>query len=450
MKGSHNPNQNRPFSLSLYRALTMCSAPALSYILYKRLKRGKEDPDRVSERRGIASRQRPPGHLIWIHAVSVGESLSALTFMTKLLHLYPESHILLTTGTLTSARLISSRLPQQAIHQFSPLDHPAYVARFLDHWRPDIAFVIESELWPNLIRDTASRDIPIALINARMSETSYKTWKRWPQTIKYLLACFDICLAQDQQSAVRLNDLGAPDTLVMGNLKFAAPALPVDESTLLNMQNQVGARPLWLAASTHPGEEEIMAKAHKILSQSFPDLLTIIIPRHPERGADLKVTLHATGLGSALRSSNEPISSTTAIYIADTIGELGLFYRLAPVAFIGGSLIAHGGQNPLEPIRVKCAILHGPHAFNFADIYRELDEREASLMVNNAEDLAHEIQNLLTDKHRHRTQTEAASAILTKNGDVIERCFTALRPFLADIDPAQPRINAGNPSHARP
>ncbi len=445
-----HPSQRRqPFSLSFYRALTFCSAPVLSYILRKRLKSDKEDPDRQSERRGMTHQARPAGYLIWIHAVSVGESLSALTIITRILKSYPDARILLTTGTLTSARLMSERLPRQAIHQFAPLDHPAYVTRFLDHWHPNLALMVESELWPNLILDTASRAIPMALINARMSDTSFKAWARWPRTIKSLLSSFDICLAQDQQSADRLKNLGASKVEIIGNLKFSSPALPVDETDYAQVQRQVGTRVLWLAASTHPGEEEIMAKAHQALRHHFSDLLTIIVPRHPERGVAIKNLLDDYGIRTSLRSQGETIDSATDIYIADTMGELGLFYRLAPITFVGGSLVPHGGQNPLEPARLNCATVHGPHVFNFADIYRELDERHASLLVLDAENLPEGIRRLLEDEPARLAQIEAAQQSLTQADDVIEQCFNALLPLLPHSDQAHLHTNGRNEPHAR-
>lgn len=384
----------------------------------------------MTERRGVTEHKRPQGHLIWIHAVSVGESFIALTLIERIIQTIPAAQILVTTGTVTAARLMATRLPPQAFHQFAPLDHPTYIARFLGHWHPDCALMVESELWPNLIRQTAERGIPLALINARMSDASYTAWRRWPRTISFLFSQFDLCLAQDRRSADRLQKLGAGTTQVIGNLKFSAPALPVDATTFECVQSQVGTRPLWLAASTHPGEEKIVAAVHKILRDHMPGLLTIIAPRHPERGAEIQKLLEVEGLLTALRSKGADIDRTTDIYIADTMGELGLLYRLAPAAFIGGSLVPHGGQNPLEPARLDCAIVHGPHVFNFADIYRDLESRKASILVSNSRDLTETIRHLLENEDARLAHITASEARLKEADDVIERYFQALRPLL--------------------
>ncbi|HXZ14886.1 MAG TPA: 3-deoxy-D-manno-octulosonic acid transferase, partial [Roseiarcus sp.] len=356
-----------PFSLRLYRALTALGTPLAAPLLALRLRRGKEDEGRLAERRGQAALPRPNGRLVWLHGASVGEALSLLPFVERIVR--GGASALVTTGTVTSAELLARRLPTGALHQFAPLDNPFFVRRFLLHWRPDAALIAESELWPNLIVETKRAGLPLAMINGRISERSFKRWRRAPRFIGALLMHIDLCLARSEVDAERLIALGAPRVLVAGDIKYDAAALPADLHELAELSGLASGRQIWIAASTHPGEEIIAARAHKRLAEVFPDALTLVAPRHPERGEAIGRDIEAEGLAVALRSRGERPGRETSIYVCDTIGELGLFYRLAGVVFLGKSFAGGGGQNPIEPARLASAILHGPMVENFAEAY---------------------------------------------------------------------------------
>ena len=355
-----------------YAGAMSLAAPALRLLLRARARRGKEIVERLPERRGIDDTKRPDGRLIWLHAASVGETVSILPVLAELAEAAPGATALVTTGTVTSARLLAQRTAEQdfglrVLHRFVPMDVPAWVRRFVDHWRPDAAAFVESELWPNMLAACRAAGVPAMLVNARLSARSAKRWSRLPGMAASLLADFAVVDAQSPADADRLRALGARDVAASGNLKFAAPPLPADEVELTRLRALIGERPVWLAASTHPGEDEIALAAHRRLLPTFPDLLTIVAPRHPERGPAVADVLQAK-----LRSRGEDPGS---LWVADTLGELGLLYRLAPVTLVGRSLLPPGGgQNPLEPARLGCAIATGPYTANFAEAVAALEE----------------------------------------------------------------------------
>ena len=386
----------------LYRALTVLATPLIALYLGRRKALGKEDPERFRERLGVAGIERPLGRLVWVHGASVGEALAALPLIGRILESHPELHILVTTGTVTSARLMAERLPGRALHQYAPIDRPDAVRGFLDHWRPDLAIWIESEFWPNLLADTQARGVPMILVNGRMSDRSYRRWMLMRGVIRRLLGGFALCLAQSDNDAERLGDLGATEVLTVGNLKSAAAALPADPAALDALRDALGSRPRWLAASTHAGEETIAAACHRDLTPAHPGLVTIIVPRHPERGPTIATGLRKIGLTVALRSAGDRITERTDIYIADSLGELGLFYRLADIAFVGGSLVPHGGQNLLEPARLDCAILHGPHMANFAAFTAAFAAQRGAVEVADGAALAAAVGGLLGDRDERR------------------------------------------------
>jgi 3-deoxy-D-manno-octulosonic-acid transferase len=434
--------------LGFYRALTIALGPAIRVYLNRRRARGKEDPERSPEREGIASRPRPDGPLIWLHAASVGESISALCLIERLIHDRPEASVLVTTGTVTSAQIMASRLPDGAIHHYIPVDRPAWVARFLDHWRPDMALWMESEFWPNLLRGVSARNIPLILINARVSPSSFKGWQRVPRSIARLLDCFSLCLAQSEADAGRLRALGAKSVRVPGNLKFAAAPLPVDQSSLASMMETIAQRPVWLAASTHDGEDQAVIEAHHTLASQHPNLLTIIVPRHPIRGLAIEELAAAQGLRVARRSTDPSIQPDTEIYIADTVGELGLFYRLTPVAFIGGTLIPHGGQNLLEAAKLGCAIIHGPSMTNFTAIADEMEHAGATEIIEDADDLAPAVGRLLRDTGLHAERIAAASRVADAKDGILDAVIAELSPFLTRLGTPQPTGHTNSPRHA--
>ncbi len=417
--------------LPTYRSLSKLLAPLIRYLLQRRLRAGKEDAERLGERMGVAGRPRPPGPLIWVHAASVGEAVSVLPLVERLRARQRPPDILVTTGTVTSAEVMAARLPKGAFHQYVPVDCLPWVERFLDYWRPDLALWLESELWPNLIACTARRGTPLVLVNGRISERSYRNWHRLPATIVAILGAFDLVMAQNRTYADRFRTLGARRIETPGNLKYAAAPLPHDRDALARFEARFDAEPMWLAASTHPGEEEMIAEAHKAIVGKFPGLTTVIVPRHPNRGAEIANLMLQTGL-SATRRSLEAADAAERpdVYVADTLGELGLFYRHVEIAFVGGSLVPKGGQNPIEPARLDCAIVNGPHVDNFPDVYADLAAAGGSLTVASAAELAETVADLLANSGRREKMIRAARTVAEEQGAVINRVMEQIEPFL--------------------
>jgi 3-deoxy-D-manno-octulosonic-acid transferase len=341
--------------------------------------------------------------------------------------------VLMTTGTVTSAELAARRLPAGAIHQFIPLDTPSFIARFLDYWHPGLALFVESDLWPNIMLGASARQIPMILVNGRMSERSYGRWRYFPKTIETLLHQFDLCLVRSAKDAERFGALGAPRISITGNLKFDVPALPVDTGKLAALSDAAKGRIVVVAASTHPGEESVIVDAHRRLKITYPDLLTIIAPRHPERGPDIAEIVSTAGLRQALRSRGAMPASEIDIYIFDTLGELGLIYGLAPIVFMGGSLVRHGGQNPIEAIRFGAAILHGPHVSNFDDIYEELDRMRAAAVVADADKLTVQISDWIQDGAARHEFAERARRCVDKLGGALDLVVSALEPYFMEM-----------------
>jgi len=403
-------------------------APAL---IKRRLKQGKEDPARVGERRGMSKDIRPHGPLVWIHGASVGEVLAAVGLIEKLRAL--NIRILLTSGTVTSAAIVAKRFPADIIHQYVPYDSPRYVARFLDHWRPSLALFIESDLWPNLILASAARRLPMVLINGRMSQRSFPRWRRMAGTISALLGRFDVCLAQSRLDAERFTALGSRNVLTTGNLKLDVAAPSADPAKLERLMSVTRGRPVIVAASTHPGEEEILIEAHRTLAGFFPSLLTVIVPRHPHRGETVARMVEACGLHGALRSREELPTAATDIYVADTMGELGLFYRLAPIVFMGGSLVEHGGQNPVEAVKLGAAVVHGPHVFNFTDVYEALDGAGGAKLADTQEALVKQLGQWLADPAARDLSIAAAERVVVHLGGALDRTIAALEPYLLQL-----------------
>jgi 3-deoxy-D-manno-octulosonic-acid transferase len=411
--------------------LTAAASPFAPALILRRLKHGKEHPDRLDERYGRGKSVRPSGPLVWVHCASVGELLAVVPLIERIRE--KAFTVLCTSGTVTSAKLAEQRLPRGSIHQFVVLDTPRFVRRFLDHWRPDLALFVESDLWPNLILATARRRIPLILVNGRLSESSFARWRRLPGTISALLRCFDLCLAQSTAHAERYRDLGAPRVTITGNLKLDVPEPPADPAKLDALKAAVASRPVIAGASTHAGEETMLIEAHRRLRGSFPRLLTIIAPRHPDRGPGVIEIARAADLKARLRSRGELPDADTDIYIADTLGELGLIYRVAPIVFVGGSLASHGGQNPIEPIKLGAAILHGPHVWNFAEIYGALDKARGAEQVADVGKLAVRVGAWLKDGNERAAMAAAAKDMVLTLGGALERTLVALEPYLMQI-----------------
>lgn len=415
-----------PLGLRAWRWLGMAATPLAPLLLSERAARGKEERARMHERLGAASLPRPEGPLIWVHGASVGESVSALPLITKLLD--RGNTVLVTSGTVTSAAMMDARLPKGAIHQYVPLDTPRAVSRFLDHWRPTAGLFIESDLWPTLLLEAKARGIKLALINARISERSAARWQWVPNMARTILGAFDIVLAQDEDFAARFRTLGAAKVANVGSLKADAPPLACDPAALAAMKSAIGTRPVLLAAQTHIGEDETILPAHDLLRSNFPDLLTIIVPRHVERGRNIAMLCGSRSV--ARRAAEEPVTGETAIYIADTMNELGLFYRLAPFCFLGGTLVPMGGHNPLEPAALHCAILAGPSRANSAMAFESVLGAQDFGSVRSAGDIAREARRLLADPASARTAGDAAAKGAATLSGAVEKTIAALDTLL--------------------
>lgn len=418
--------------LKIYKAiLTMMYPLALNRYIEKRKKNGKEDLARFDERLGKAVMPRPKGTLIWMHGASVGESVSMLPLIKTLLDMYPDLHILVTTGTVTSAEVMAKRLPERAFHQYFPLEHPLYAARFIRHWKPNLVLWFESEFWPAMLSTIKSRNIPLILVNGRISNKSFRRWQQFEFAIRQILDCFTLCLGQSDEDTRRLQVLGAKKTASLGNLKYAGLPLPVDETKKKQLQKSFAGRPVWLVSSTHDDEESKIGRFLKDLAQKVPNMLTVIVPRHPHRGIEIKDKLvDDYGLNVALRSAGEEITSQTEVYVADTIGELGIFYELIPVVFIGGSLIPHGGQNFMEPSRYRDATIVGPHMFNFTDAMNRARQANAILEVNDVLELIDLVEKLLTLPNLLEEKRTLAYKWATSEAKVLDGIVEEIKQYI--------------------
>ena len=415
----------RPLSLALYAAATGLAEPLAPGLLARRAAQGKEDPARVAERLGRASVARPPGPLVWLHGVSVGESLSLLPLAQALNT--PGRTLLVTSGTRTSAELLASRLPPGVIHQYAPVDGPKAVRRFLDHWRPDAGVLVESELWPNLILAAKAQGVKLALVSARMTQGSADGWARAPGAARALLSAFDLVLPQEAQTEARLTRLGAR-TGPQLNLKVLGEPLPCDPAELARLKAAIGERKVVLAASTHPGEEEIIARAFRAAEV---EALLIVAPRHPERGDAVAKLLRDQGFKTARRSAGEPLSADTQAYVADTLGEMGLLFRAADVAAMGGSFVPDiGGHNPLEPARLGVPIVTGPYIFNAAATYAQMFIEVAAIETPDPATRTRDLRGLLTQPLIARRIGEAALTYAERQGAVLDEALALLKPLL--------------------
>ncbi len=399
----------------LYRVLATLLTPIAYRVVSGKLRRHDVPALRQHERLGNASSPRPGQDLIWFHAASVGESLSILTLITRMGERLPNAHFLITSGTATSAALIAKRAPPRTQHQFAPLDAPGPVGRFFDHWQPQAGILVESELWPVTIATGCKRDVPLALLNARLSAKSAGNWQRVPKTARFLLDQFNLMLTQNAQTADNLLAMGAdPVRVQVGtNLKSTSAPLPVDVETLAELRAQLGGRPVWVASSTHPGEEEVVLAAHQRLLQKNPDLCLLLVPRHPERGDEVAALVENAGLTMTRRTAGDKIDASTQVYMADTLGETGTWYALSPLVFLGGSLLPIGGHNPFEPAQAGAAVLTGPHVTNFGETFEPLIAMGGAIEVSDADTLASELTRWIDDENALGSARAAATAFVS-------------------------------------
>ncbi|WP_173932489.1 lipid IV(A) 3-deoxy-D-manno-octulosonic acid transferase [Chelativorans sp. Marseille-P2723] len=414
--------------LATYRWAGAAAYPLIGGYIVWRVSKGKEDRGRRHERYGYTDRARPAGPLIWVHAASVGETIA----VTGLIEHFVESgiNVVLTTGTVTSAKVAEERLGRRVIHQYVPLDLKPAISRFLNHWRPDLAVMAESEIWPMTILELGARRVPQVLVNGRLSDRSYAAWSRRPALAEALFENLAHVVAQSELNGERFRKLGARPVTVSGNLKADTHIPPANPDVLANMERMIGARPCWAAVSTHEGEETIAADVHDLLRRRYPDLLTIIVPRHPDRGAALKEELTARELNVARRSANEPITTKTDILLGDTIGEMGLYLRLTEIAFMGRSMAGQGGQNPLEPAKLGNVVLSGPNVQNFREAYRLLTERGGAQLIRDKQMLAGAVNFLLKNNDVRAKMIAAGRATVEEMSGPLSRTLQALEPFI--------------------
>ncbi|MDP9196790.1 MAG: 3-deoxy-D-manno-octulosonic acid transferase [Pseudomonadota bacterium] len=425
----------QPFSLTLYRWSVLAATSLLYLYLLVRRQRGKEDPARWGERLGHASQSRPAGPLVWFHAASVGEALSILSLLERFRNARPDVSVLVTTGTVTSARLMAQRLPPCTIHQYAPVDHPRVVRRFLDYWAPQMAVWVESELWPGILGEIRKRNIPAVLVNGRISARSTRRWKGFaPGLARWLSGSFRQILAQNEDYAENFRRLGTMQVEAVPSLKYDTPLLPCDPVALEALKAAIGGRPTWLLASSHAGEETLAAAAHSTLKSRWPGFLTVIVPRHPQRGTTIAESLSARGLHITRRSTDGLPGSQTDIYIADTLGELGLFFRLVPVVCMGNSLVPPGGgHNPVEPLQLDSCVLYGPWMGNFPDMATAMEGAGATIRLKSADDLAETVHRLLGDGAGRERLTEAGRNFLARQAQGTDRTLQVLLSALESL-----------------
>ncbi|KAA0972214.1 3-deoxy-D-manno-octulosonic acid transferase [Aureimonas fodinaquatilis] len=416
--------------LTAYRLAGSLAYPMLGAYVGWRASRGKEDPLRRRERYGFTAVARPDdAPVIWVHAASIGES-AAVTPLVRAIAA-EGFRIVMTTGTVASATLVGERLSDAVIHQYVPLDLKPSVSRFLDHWRPELAIVAESEIWPMTLMELGKRRIPQVLVNARLSDRSFRRWRAVPYLAEALLENLAHIVAQSEVDGERYHMLGARAVTVAGNLKADTTPPPLtDRTEALEIAQAVGRRPTFAAISTHEGEEVMIAQVQRKLTEKHPRLLSIIVPRHVERGADIARELQGKGFRVARRSLGELPDPTTDIFLGDTVGEMGLYLRLTEIAFVGKSLSGEGGQNPLEAAMLGSAILSGRYVQNFRDIYQRLLKNGGARIVRDADQLAEQIDVLLTEPETRTAMITNAKASVVEMRGALSRTMQALEPFL--------------------
>lgn len=418
-------------ALTAYRWAGAAAYPLIGGYIAWRASKGKEERARRRERYGVAGQPRPAGPLVWIHAASVGETVAVVPLIERILDY--GIHVVLTTGTVTSAKIAAERLDGRAIHQYVPLDLKPAVSRFLNHWKPDLAIIAESEIWPMTILELGARRVPQILVNGRLSDRSFASWKKRSFLADALFENLAHVVAQSELDAERFLALGARPVTVSGNLKVDSEPPPVDLGSLIELQQQIGQRKTWAAVSTHEGEEEVAGEVHGLLRERHPDMLTIIVPRHPDKAGAVETAFAAKGLKVARRSRRDPVTPETDILLGDTVGEMGLYLRLTEIAFVGRSLTGEGGQNPLEPAMLETAVLSGRNVQNFRDTYQHLIDSGGARLVRDREMLAGAVNFLLCNEPARREMMAAGVAAVDEMRGALDRTLKALEPFIQPL-----------------
>lgn len=415
-------------ALQTYWLATQAARPFLPFFIARRKRAGKEEGQRHQERLAQSALPRPSGSLAWVHAASVGETNAVLPLCVALTE--RGFTVLVTTVTTTAAQTLTDRASENPhiLHQYAPFDVPSIIQKFLDHWQPSMAIFAESEIWPMTIKALSVREIPSAIVNGRMSDRSFRRWRKFKSATPSLFGKIDQVLVRGEEDLLRFQELGSERVTITGNLKYDSPAPNIDPEELAKLQRDIADRPVFLATSTHQGEDEIVLRAHQIMRQSFPDLLTCIVPRHPRRGEAILELANSLGINAELRVTSGNPSATCEAYVANTMGELGLFYSVAPAALVGGSLEPIGGHNPIEAVQQGCAVLSGPHVFNFREVFGVLEGAEACLMVHNPEEIAAAVTRCLTDPLYTKALAANATKSLDNVGGAVVRSLIALEP----------------------
>ena len=382
----------------IYRILINLIILVSPLIVLIRLIKNKEDKTRFKEKFCFFTKKRGNGNLIWFHGSSVGEILSVIPLIEKLEKNKTINKILITSSTLSSSKILSKFKLKKTIHQFFPIDSNGLTKKFLNYWKPSIAIFIESEIWPNMLVNIKKNSVPLVLLNARITKKSYNKWRMIPSTANMIFKNFDICLSQNKETKKYLKYLGAKKIKFIGNLKFSESKSQKNNNFDNKLTKIFKSKKIWCAASTHDNEEKICALAHKNLKNKYKDILTIIIPRHIQRADSIIKEIEYLDLNIQKRSQNSNINKNTDIYLVDTYGETKSFYKICNTVFLGGSHINRGGQNPLEPARFGCKILHGPYVQNFTEVYKLLEKNNLSCKFNNIKQLITLVNQSITKK----------------------------------------------------
>ena len=385
---------------NIYKIITYIFLILSPLVVIFRIFQNKEHPKRFVEKFGYQSQERVKGKLVWIHGSSVGEILSVIPLIENFEKKNNIKQIILTSSTLSSSKVLKKFKLKKTIHQFFPIDNNIIISKFLNYWKPSIAMFVESEIWPNMIFSLKKRNIPLVLLNARITKKTFKKWSKFSFYSKSIFNKFDICLSQNKETSIYLKKLGAKKIKYFGNLKFSATNIKPDIKLNINTKKFLKIKKILFAVvSSHQGEEIFCANVFKILKNKFKKSILLLIPRHIERAPEIMQQLSAMGFKVHLHSTNKKISKQTDIYLVDTFGETKLFLKYSRIVFMGGSIVQHGGQNPLEAARFGCKILHGKNIENFKEVYDLLNKINISYKINNKKGAISKIREMTKRKY---------------------------------------------------